>query len=317
MAANGNELVKLSQLKLVVDDTATKLAAKLNKPAGNGTDGQVLVTDGAGGTRWEDQSQVDTGSIADNAITTGKIADGAVTESKIADGAVTTNKVGAGAITTEKIADDAITADKIADGVIPTVPTNVSAFTNDADYQTGTEVTETVNAAVQAAVSAVYKYKGTVANQGALPSEPAPAVGDVYNVEDTGMNYAWNGTAWDALGSVTTLTSLGVTATATELNYVKGVTSNVQEQINAINEAIPDEYTLPVAGAALGGVKNGGDIEVAADGAMNIGAAKVTADKIAGGINVSKFTNDAGYLTAGTLPFASDEDFKTFMGLTA
>ena len=26
------------------------------------------------------------------------------------------------------------------------------------------------------------------------------SVGDVYNVLDTGMNYAWNGTEWDALG---------------------------------------------------------------------------------------------------------------------
>lgn len=26
-------------------------------------------------------------------------------------------------------------------------------------------------------------------------------MGDVWNVEDTGMNYAWTGEAWDALGA--------------------------------------------------------------------------------------------------------------------
>ena len=275
MAATGEELVKLSQLKLVKTALDGVDATKVNKPAGgNGTSGQFLVTNGDGTTKWVN------------------------------------NEIVAGSITTDKIANDAVTADKIADGVIPDA---VSELTNDLQFQTQQQVQQTVNSAVSTAVSAVYKYKGSVANQGALPSKPAPATGDVYNVEDTGMNYAWNGTKWDALGTVTTLTSLGVTASATELNYMAGATSNIQQQINAINEAMPDEYTLPVAGAALGGVKNGGDIEVAVDGAMNIGAGKVTADKIAGGINVSKFTNDAGYLTS--IPVASDEDFKVFMGI--
>ena len=34
------------------------------------------------------------------------------------------------------------------------------------------------------------------------------------------------------------LSSFGVTATATELNYATGVTSNIQAQINAINTAL-------------------------------------------------------------------------------
>ena len=31
-------------------------------------------------------------------------------------------------------------------------------------------------------------------------------VGDVYNLEDTGMNVAWTGEGWDKLGSVVDLT---------------------------------------------------------------------------------------------------------------
>lgn len=49
--------------------------------------------------------------------------------------------------------------------------------------------------------SSVYNYKGSVANVAALPSADNKK-GDVYNTEDTGMNYAWTGSEWDPLGQV-------------------------------------------------------------------------------------------------------------------
>lgn len=61
-------------------------------------------------------------------------------------------------------------------------------------------------AEVNAKVSSVYKYKGSVANYEALPKEDN-VIGDVYNVEDTGANYAWNGTAWDKLSETVDLTN--------------------------------------------------------------------------------------------------------------
>ena len=45
----------------------------------------------------------------------------------------------------------------------------------------------------------MYKYRGSVASYEALPVKNVE-MGDVYNTELTGMNYAWNGSAWDALG---------------------------------------------------------------------------------------------------------------------
>lgn len=59
-------------------------------------------------------------------------------------------------------------------------------------YQTATQV----NTAISTAVSSAYKYKGSVANRATLPTS-GQAVGDLYNLEDSGMNTAWNGTAWD------------------------------------------------------------------------------------------------------------------------
>lgn len=58
---------------------------------------------------------------------------------------------------------------------------------------------------VDAKVSSVYKYKGSVANEEALPTADQ-VVGDVYNLENTGMNVAWTGEGWDKLGSVVDLT---------------------------------------------------------------------------------------------------------------
>lgn len=50
-------------------------------------------------------------------------------------------------------------------------------------------------------ISAVYKFKGNVATYADLPSINQ-VVGDVYNVNDTGINFAWNGTEWDNIGGV-------------------------------------------------------------------------------------------------------------------
>ena len=65
----------------------------------------------------------------------------------------------------------------------------------------------TVQGMISSAVTNMYKYKGSVATVSALPSSDN-TTGDVYNVEATGMNYAWNGTAWDALGEIFTITSI-------------------------------------------------------------------------------------------------------------
>lgn len=61
--------------------------------------------------------------------------------------------------------------------------------------------------AVKGDLASVYKFKGSVANYAALPTEGLE-VGFVYNVEDTNMNYAWTGTEWDPLGQVFSITAI-------------------------------------------------------------------------------------------------------------
>lgn len=112
------------------------------------------------------------------------------------------------------------------------LPTKVSELQNDSDFQSGAQV----DAKIAEATTTVYNYKGAVNTPDDLPagSKQNPnKVGDTYNDKSTGMNYVWDGKAWDALGAVTTLATLGVTATAEELNYAKGVTSAIQTQIDS------------------------------------------------------------------------------------
>lgn len=50
---------------------------------------------------------------------------------------------------------------------------------------------------IESRLNAIFTYKGNVATEADLPKEAT--VGDIYNVEATGGNYAWNGTEWDKL----------------------------------------------------------------------------------------------------------------------
>lgn len=106
---------------------------------------------------------------------------------------------------------------------------------------------------VDAKVASVYKYKGSVANESALPKS-GQAIGDVYDLQDTGMNVAWNGTAWDKLGisvdlspylTIASASSTYATQTAlTEGLATKASTANVYSKtdidgkISTINSAL-------------------------------------------------------------------------------
>lgn len=97
--------------------------------------------------------------------------------------------------------------DKKADKTtVETLTTTVDGKANKATTISGYGITDAyTKTEVDAKVSSVYKYKGSVANEAALPTE-GQVIGDVYNLEDTGMNVAWAGEGWDNLGSVVDLT---------------------------------------------------------------------------------------------------------------
>lgn len=91
-------------------------------------------------------------------------------------------------------------------GVANLISQFTTMISGKADASTTYTKTEVDNA-IGSAVTNMYKYKGSVATVSNLPSS-GNTTGDVYNVEATGMNYAWNGTAWDALGEIFTITAI-------------------------------------------------------------------------------------------------------------
>lgn len=75
------------------------------------------------------------------------------------------------------------------------------------------------NYALKSDITNMYKYKGSVATVSALPSS-GNTTGDVYDVQENGMNYAWNGTAWDALGEIFSITAISNAEVTSIVNQV-------------------------------------------------------------------------------------------------
>lgn len=111
---------------------------------------------------------------------------------------------------------------KVGDGTQPYSSLPYVGEVDLSDYSTTTEMNTAIQTAADAAlasakeytdskVSSVYRYKGSVASEADLPTSDL-TVGDVYNLEDTGMNVAWTGEAWDELGTTVDLSPYAKTA---------------------------------------------------------------------------------------------------------
>ena len=73
--------------------------------------------------------------------------------------------------------------------------------TSDADKPISTATQNALNLkADKSEISSLYRPKGSVATVNDLPSNAQ--IGDVYDVQSTGMNYVWTGSKWDELGAI-------------------------------------------------------------------------------------------------------------------
>ena len=108
--------------------------------------------------------------------------------------------------------------------------------------------------ASQLGLATAYKYCGTVSTYDDLPTDAEQ--GDVYNVDDTGANYAWTGEEWDKLSETVDLSSYVTTATLTStladyatINYVDTAIAGIdlsdyatsEDLANVTVEAISDD----------------------------------------------------------------------------
>lgn len=137
----------------------------------------------------------------------------------------------------EEGAEVNVIEDVVIDGISGTITDKVLAinpgFAKAADVYTKDAADSMVNDKIATALTSVYEYKGSVASYEDLPANPEK--GDVYNVVAShelypaGTNWAWDGTAWDALGGLV------------DLSEVEGKIEDNADAIAANTKAITDE----------------------------------------------------------------------------
>lgn len=121
-------------------------------------------------------------------------------------------------------------------------------------------------AEVDAKVSSVYKYKGNVDTFYDLSTLSDPVVGDVYNVLDTGSNYAWNGSEWDKLSETVDLSSY-LTKTEASSTYAKpsDIPTKTSDLNNDSGFITKSGFSMRASSQALRFYYNEGDGENAID----------------------------------------------------
>lgn len=175
---------------------------------------------------------------------------------------------------------------------ITDLPTKTSQLTNDSGFATETFVNNKV--------STVFKIKGTLNTHADLPST-SNEVGDVYFIKEHGCEWVWVGDKWEELGTTVDLSGY------VEKEAGKGLSSNDYTTAEKTKLSGLSNYSLPVAGVALGGVKNGGNVTVNIDGTMTAPAAENGAT-----VTRTDFTaTDWGTLTDGIYPLTLPGAGKT------
>lgn len=181
-----------------------------------------------------------------------------------------------------------------------------------ATYATQTEVTQLSRALeeVEAKVSSVYRFRGSVATYNDLPTE-GNVQGDVWNVEDTGANYAWDGTKWDKLSETIDLTpyltkedAADTYATITTVNGKQDALT--AEQLAAANSGITaehvasyDAYAGEISAAQSTADKADNAAEVAQQTANLAGQEAAQAlTALAGKVNIAQGVDNAGKVMA-------------------
>ena len=141
--------------------------------------------------------------------------------------------------------------------------------------------------AIKDSLGTVYKFKGSVQSVSSLPS--GASIGDVYDVIDSGNNYAWTGSSWDSLGvnvdlsnyalksdltskqdKLTAGTGISIdnnvisnTQTSAEWGNIQGTLSSQTDLQNALNDKqntlVSGDNIKTINGESLLG---GGDVEI-------------------------------------------------------
>jgi len=178
-------------------------------------------------------------------------------------------------------------------------------------------------------ISHAYKYKGSVSTYDDLEDIVDPEIGDVYNIEDTGKNFAWTGTEWDDLGGLADLSDYWSkeelqALTAQEVDVITGVASTTASFMDILDNSsevlldsnlafsstvtIDKSFTIDLGEQTISSTMNqtlfdvdGGTLTIKGNGTINVTDCIATATNggrivINGG---SYVTNDVGFTCSG------------------
>ena len=152
------------------------------------------------------------------------------------------------------------------------------AMTTKADKATTYTKTE-----IDGKLSAAMHFKGTVTTVNDLPSSNQE-IGDMYNVSQTGSNYAWDGNQWDKLSENIDLsvyyTKSEIDSKVSQLSTsISTGDDNLQAQINTKQETLVAGPNITITGNVISAVTSG-----------------TLATKL------SELSNDVGFITSADVP---------------
>lgn len=205
--------------------------------------------------------------------------------------------------------------EKLSNGEDITVPAVGGTLTlNEVNFKTAitdankglTEADAYTKEEVDAKVSSVYRFRGSVATYNDLPTE-GNVLGDVWNIEDTGANYAWDGTKWDKLSETVDLTPYltkeDAASTYATITTVNGKQDTLApDQLAAVNSGITadhvasyDAYAGEISAAQSTADKADSAAEVAQQTANLAGQEAARAlSGLAGKVNLAQGVDNAG-----------------------
>ena len=178
---------------------------------------------------------------------------------------------------------------------------------------------------VEAKLSNVFKYKGSVETYAELLEVQDPEIGDVYNVVETEKNYAWSGEAWDDLGGIVDLSNYWskdelIALTQEDIDEITGSASTVESFLKILqdsNEVMLDEdlsfsapvtidkpFTIDLNGQEIKSVintplfvVNGGTLTLKGNGSVDV------TNRIGTARNAGKIVVDGGSYNSGDVAF--------------
>ena len=272
-----------------VDTAAIVDLAVTNSKIAAGVDGAKLTAGTVTSTQLAANS-VGATQLADGAVDTAAVQDGAVVSVKIANAAVGTTQLADGGVTTAKVADGAITGVKLAAGSV-----DDSKISGVAPGKLGTAAAGAVLAGPAAGAAGAVSFRALQSTD--LPIASAAAAGVVK--PGSGLSVAADG-------------ALSISAVATA-GTSPVVTYNSAGQVTAGRALTGADLPLATS-TAVGGIKAGNGLSVAADGTLSaalsatnlplatsttVGGVKPGAGLSVDGSGALRITNA---VTAGTFP---------------